>query len=434
MRLGLGLDEVHLLDAHVGMVCGSADLEILISALRRTELDIRVIGQFIEVFLALFAAAFVVVGLLLRVFAVGIEPRMAAEVAQVDTVVEVAVDAAAGVVSVGAPCVLGTHVRREAEKVGDALARQGEAPDPGIVRRGAVEAVRGVLPLLLRKGRAAAGGDGLPGVLGRLRISGIVLLRRAPLEPGPGFQSVNQRQADRVLVGGRKAAQQLFGLVQVGEDHLVVDVIDLGAGVVLGLGLGGLGQYDGHAQPENLGRFGVVVLLELVQTHQIEVEHGPIGVGEAQIGLLRGVERGEVRGVDLLDDVVGRHDPRIVVVPRERAHGIVGPERFVGSPLCEPVVADIAADGDVARHGFRGDMDGRQGEIPGLAILCVTRGTGLYERGRNTLDQRFEGHLILGGYFIGVGFFDAAACQQSRRQRRERYVCRFFHSISFVVK
>jgi hypothetical protein len=81
------------------MVCGSADLEILISALRRTELDVRVIGQFIEVFLPLFAAAFVVVGLLLRVFAVGIEPRMAAEVAQVDTVVEVAVDAAAGVVS-----------------------------------------------------------------------------------------------------------------------------------------------------------------------------------------------------------------------------------------------------------------------------------------------------------------------------------------------
>ena len=36
-----------------------------------------------------------------------------------------------------------------------------------------------------------------------------------------------------------------------------------GPGVVLGLGLGSLGQYDGHAQPENPGRFGVIVLLEL---------------------------------------------------------------------------------------------------------------------------------------------------------------------------
>ena len=83
--------------------------------------------------------------------------------------------------------------------------------------------------------------------------------------------------------------------------------------------------------------------------------------------------------VDLFDDVVGRHDPRIVVVPRERGHGIVGAERFVGSPLCEPVVTDIAADGDVARHGFRGDMDGRQGEVPCLPYLGIACGTGLYE-------------------------------------------------------
>ena len=72
-------------------------------------------------------------------------------------------------------------------------------------------------------------------------------------------------------------------------------------------------------------------------------------------------------------------------------------------------------------------MDGRQGKIPSLAILCIACGTGLYERGRNAFYQRFEGDLILGSYFIGVGFFDAAACQQSCRQRRERYVCRFFH-------
>lgn len=108
------------------------------------------------------------------------------------------------------------------------------------------------------------------------------------------------------------------------------------------------GSTMGTPSPRTPGRFSVIVLLELVQTHQIEVEHGPIGVGEAQIGLLRGVERREIRGVDLFDDVVGRHDPRIVVVPRERTHGIVGAERFVGSPLCEPVVADIAANGDVA--------------------------------------------------------------------------------------
>ena len=63
-----------------------------------------------------------------------------------DRVVKVAVDAAAGVVSVGAPRILRAHVRREAEQVGNAFARQGEAPDPGIVRRGAVEAVRGVFP------------------------------------------------------------------------------------------------------------------------------------------------------------------------------------------------------------------------------------------------------------------------------------------------
>jgi hypothetical protein len=318
-------------------------------------------------------------------------------------------------------------VRREAEQVGNALARKRKAPDPGIVRHGAVEAVRGVFPLLLRQGCTAAGVNGQAGVLGGGNIGFGVVLGRTALKPGPGFQSVDQRRTDRILVGSRKAAQQFFGLVQVGEDHLIVDVVDLGTGVVLGLGLGSLGQYDGHAQPENPGRFSVIVLLELVQTHQIEVEHGPIGVGEAQIGLLRGVERREIRGVDLFDDVVGRHDPRIVVVPRECTHGIVGAERFVGSPLCEPVVTDIAADGDVARHGFRGDMDGRQGKIPGLAFACIACGTGLYERGRNAFYQRFEGDLILGSYFIGVGFFDAAACQQSCRQRRERYVCRFFH-------
>ena len=67
-------------------------------------------------------------------------------------VVEVAADAAAGVFACGAPCVFGTHVCREAEK-GWRRSRlgKGEAPDPGIVRRGAVEAVRGVFPLLLRQ-------------------------------------------------------------------------------------------------------------------------------------------------------------------------------------------------------------------------------------------------------------------------------------------
>ena len=132
---------------------------------------------------------------------------MAAEVAQVDTVVKVAVDAAAGVVSVGTPRILRAHVRREAEQVGNAFARQGEAPDPGIVRRGAVEAVRGVFPLLLRQGRTAAGVNGQAGVLGGGNIGFGVVLGRTALKPGPSFQAVDQRRTDRILVGSSKAAQ-----------------------------------------------------------------------------------------------------------------------------------------------------------------------------------------------------------------------------------
>ena len=92
------------------------------------------------------------------------------------------------------------HVRREAEQVGNALARKRKAPDPGIVRHGAVEAVRGVFPLLLRQGCTAAGVNGQAGVLGSGNIGFGVVLGRTALKPGPGFQSVDQRRTDRIPV------------------------------------------------------------------------------------------------------------------------------------------------------------------------------------------------------------------------------------------
>ncbi len=78
----------------------------------------------------------------------------------------------------------------------------------------------------------------------------------------------------------------------------------------------------------------VVFSLNSYQTHQIEVEHGPIGVGEKRIGLLRGVTSSRNRGVDLFDDVVGRHDPHVVVVHVRCTHGIVGAEALRWFPHC----------------------------------------------------------------------------------------------------
>ena len=60
MRLGLGLDEVHLLDAHAAVVGGSAHLVVLVVTLSRAELDVGVVGKALsEIGLAVLAAALV---------------------------------------------------------------------------------------------------------------------------------------------------------------------------------------------------------------------------------------------------------------------------------------------------------------------------------------------------------------------------------------
>ena len=324
---------------------------------------------------------------------------------------------------VSRPVVLTAHVRRETVEVDDALARECEPPDPGVVRSGVVETVHRVLPLFLRQRRAAARRDGLAGVFGGRLVGRGVVLGRAPFEIRTGLQTVDQRRTDRVFVGRGVVLEQRFGLLQVGENHRVVDVVDRRAGIVLGLGLRGLGQDDRNAQSQHVVAFGDRVLLELVQAYQIEVEHRPVGVGETQVGTLRGAQRREVCLVDQADHVVGRHDPRVVVVPGEGAYGKVRAERFVGSELPEPVVADVARDDQVARHGFRGEVDGRKREVPGLTVIRIARRTGLHERRRNTADHRFEGRLILGGYLRGGGIFDTAAQQETECG------CRYFQDV-----
>ena len=387
------------------MVSGSAHLVVLVVTLSRAELDVGVVGKALsEIGLAVLAAALVGIRAAVR-----IQPRVAAEVARVDAVVEVAVDAAACVI--GSPVVLAAHVHRVAEEVRNALAREGQSPDPGVVRVGVVETVGRVLPLLLRQRRAGACGDGLAGIFGSLLVGFSIVLCRTALQVGTGLHTVDERQADGVLVRRREGREQLLGRVKVGEDDRVVDVVHLGAGVVLGLGFGCRGQDDGHAESQQVVCLGYRILLELVQAYQIEVEHGPVGVGKAQVGTLRGIESREIRCVDQVDHVVGHHDPRIVVVPGEGSYGVICTECVVRAPLSEPVVADVARYDQVSGHRFRSDVDSREREVPGSALLCIARRTGLYEGGRDTADLRLEGHLILRSYIRGCGFFDAAVEQ-----------------------
>ena len=145
----------------------------------------------------------------------------------------------------------------ETEEIGDTFARQGKPPYPGVVGSGVVEAVVRIFPLLLGERCASARGDGKTGIVGGLGVGflGFRLGPRigeccTPFEPCTGLHSVDECQADGVLVRCGIIFKQLLRHVEIWEYDLVVDVIHFCPRVVLGLSLGCLREYDRHAEAE----------------------------------------------------------------------------------------------------------------------------------------------------------------------------------------
>ena len=426
----LGLDQVHLLDTHERMIDRITHGIGRVVALSGTELDrSQRLERISEEGLVVRAAALVVV----VVEQSGIEPRVLAEVVVGDLRIEVRVDAAAHGLAIVGPVLLGGHVGNERVEVVDGLRSLDGTPHPRVVARRAVEAGRRILPLGLRQRRVAAGRDRLAGVVGRLLV-GSVHTGRAALEVGTGRNTVDDAQVGHLLRRAGVVSQHALGALQVGEDHLVVDLGHRSTRIALGLLLGGVLRDDDAGQVLDVVGNRVVVHLRAVallgfeQTHQVEVELCAERKRDAQIAPLVGVEALLRNGREGRDHVVATLDPRVVVVPELIAGDIVLAQVEVAHPVGEPVVAGVPQHDHVARHAGERNVDRRVAEVPGLrVVLGIERqgaGDGIHHRveGRG----RF-GDLVGRRPVGGEGLLDTAA-QRSGRHGRCDYVFEYgFH-------
>ena len=232
-----------------------------------------------------------------------------------------------------------------------------------------------------------------------------------PVNVGPGLESIYQCCADGVSVRRHIVGQKFLRLVQIRENHLVENIVGHCPRVILGLLLRGLLCHDRYAEPDNTVPVGIVVLLEFIKTDQIQIAVGPVGVCEAEI---LDVSRGNVRRVhsgNLADDVIAHCNPSVVCVPGQYAYGIFLTEGIVGAPLLEPVITYVSGYHEVTCHGFRGQMDGGETEVPGLTGGCVSGASRLHHCRRNTFYQCLQCHLVLGRNRHGMRFLDAGGRQ-----------------------
>ena len=339
LRRSFRFDKVHLLDAHAGNIRSSADFEVGIVALGGTELDIDIVFQRCEVCTAVGAATLVRVEI-----AVGIEPRMLAEILVVDLVVEGLVNGTAYLVSVS-PRLLVTDVGLEVQQVGNVVAGERQAPDPRFVCRRTIETGRRILPLCLGQGCATARGDGFAGILCGLLVSIGIVVGSTAFQISTCLEPIDHSQTGRVGICRRVIGKVCRRLFEVGEDHFLVDVSCRRTGIGLSFGLGRGLSYDRYGKAEHSVCGRVFILLELIETYQVEVERSPVSISEAEDMLGCGRESFRVDGAD---DVVGRLDPSEIVVPGQEIGRVVLCESIVGAPLAEPVVARIARYGHVA--------------------------------------------------------------------------------------